>query len=325
MTLALEGINRAYTLARAGSVPEGMDGFVDLETFGRSTRYTALTSRFNSVEIVCDSIILSFFLFSGVLPVLYFHLGAVLGSSIWAQAAILVVIGQLLDLPGWPLDWWHTFHVEGKFGFNKTTGRLWLTDRLKGIVVGTCLMYPLLALLLVLVKVPFWWVWGFACTFLFMLLMMVVYPMWIMPLFNKFTPLPDGELKERLMSLAGRTGFHAKTILVMDGSRRSGHSNAFFSGIGKSRRVVLFDTLVEQLTPEELEGVLAHEIGHYKLGHIPRMLVVSGFLTFFAFAVIGWLAGSAWFVTSFGFSYDPARLAPVFLLFSMLSGVATFW
>jgi STE24 endopeptidase len=235
------------------------------------------------------------------------------------------VIGQILDLPDWPLDWWHTFRVEEKFGFNKSTRRLWLADKLKGIAVGACLMYPLATVLLALVRIPYWWMWGFACTFLFMLVLMVLYPMFIMPLFNKFTPLAEGELKERLMSLATRTGFHARTILVMDGSRRSGHSNAFFSGIGKARRVVLFDTLIAQLSPEELEGVLAHEIGHNKLGHIPRMVAVSGILTFLSFALLGWLAGCPWFVTSFGFAHDPARLAPALLLFSLLSGLATFW
>ena len=325
LTLVLENMNRRYTLARAGSVPEGMEGFVDLETFAKSARYTAESSRFACTEVLYESLVLFAFLYSGVLPALYLELGSVLGGSVWAQAAILVLVGQIVDCAGWPLDWWHTFRVEEKFGFNKQTTGLWIADKFKGIGVGVCLMYPLLSLLLVLVRVPCWWFWGFACTFLFMLLLMVVYPMWIMPLFNKFTPLQDGELKDRLMSLAERTGFRAKTILVMDGSRRSGHSNAFFSGIGRSRRVVLFDTLIAQLTPEELEAVLAHEIGHYKLGHIPRMLAVSGVLTLFAFGVIGWLAESPWFVSSFGFSYDPSRLAPVFLLFSLLSGVATFW
>jgi STE24 endopeptidase len=141
--------------------------------------------------------------------------------------------------------------------------------------------------------------------------------------------MQEGSLKERLMSLAERTGFKAKTILVMDGSKRSAHSNAFFTGIGKSRRVVLFDTLVEQLTPEELEAVLAHEIGHYKLGHIPKSLALAGVGTFVVFAIIAWLAQSAWFVQSMGFVPDPTLevrpMAPVLLLFTLLAGLAAFW
>ncbi|MFA5258306.1 MAG: M48 family metallopeptidase, partial [Opitutales bacterium] len=325
VSLALDAMNRSYANSHAGAVPDGMEGFVDDETYARSIRYTLVHSRFSSLEMIYESAVLAFFLFSGVLPYMYRGLDALIGQSVAAQAMILVVIGQILDIPDWLTDWWSTFHIEEKFGFNKSTHKLWATDKLKGILLGVLLMYPLFCLVLVLVRVPFWWFWAFVCMFLFQLMLMVLYPMFIMPLFNKFTPLPEGELRERLMSLAQRTGFHARTILVMDGSRRSGHSNAFFSGIGKTRRVVLFDTLVEQLEPEELEGVLAHEIGHYKLGHIPKILVVAGAMTLAAFALIGWLAQSPWFVSAFGFSYDPQRLAPVLLLFSMLAGLAGFW
>lgn len=325
VSLLLDLLNRNHAIAHSGSIPEGMGGFVDLETYGKSIRYTVASSRFSSFNTVYDSVVLAAFLFSGFLPYFYHKLEAAFGTSVWGQSMVLVIVGIVVDLPGWPVDWWHTFHHEERFGFNKSTRRLWLADKIKDMLVSGVLMYPIMCVLLLLVKVPLWWVWGFACVFLFQLLLIVVYPMWIMPLFNKFTPLEDGELKERLMSLAERTRFNAKTILVMDGSKRSGHSNAFFAGIGKSRRVVLFDTLIEQLTPEELEGVLAHEIGHYKLGHIPKSLVEAGLLTFGAFAVIGWLAESPWFVTSFGFPYDPSRLAPVFLLFSLLAGLAGFW
>ena len=325
VSVILDTLHRNYALAHSDSLPRGMDGFIDMETFAKSVRYTTVTSRYLSFEIIYESAFLAFFLFSGVLPWLYRELGSVFGFGIFGQAAILIVVGVLLDIPDLPVDWWHTFRIEESFGFNKSTKKLWIADKLKGVIVSGALMYPLLCLLLLIVRLPFWWVWGFACMLLFQLVLMVVYPMWIMPLFNKFSLLPDGELKERLLSLAQRTGFYVKTIFVMDGSKRSGHSNAFFTGMGKSRRVVLFDTLVEQLTPDELEAVLAHEIGHYKLGHIPKMLAATALLTFCAFALIGWLAASAWFVNSFGFSYDPARLAPVLLLFGLLGGLVTFW
>jgi STE24 endopeptidase len=153
--------------------------------------------------------------------------------------------------------------------------------------------------------------------------MLVLYPKLILPLFNKLTPLPEGELKTRLLTLGDRTGFRAKTIEVMDGSKRSGHSNAFFTGFGRFRRIVLFDTLIAQLTPEELEAVVAHEIGHYRRGHIPKMLLVSAVTMLGGFAVIAWLARSSWFNLAFGF--PPGELAPAFLLFGLLSGLVTFW
>jgi len=146
-----------------------------------------------------------------------------------------------------------------------------------------------------------------------------------MPLFNKFEPLPNGELRERLMDLGKRTGFLAKTILVMDGSKRSSHSNAFFTGFGRFRRIVLFDTLIEQLDTRQLEAVLAHEIGHYKLGHIPKMIAFSAISLLASFAFIGWLAQSEAFVEGFGFAEFTGQLGPVLLLFGLLSGLVTFW
>ena len=325
LSVALDTLNRNYALSHSDALPRGMDGFVDMETFAKSIRYTSVTSRFSSFEIVYDSAILAIVLFSGVLPWAFRGLESVLGYGVFGQAAILLIISLVLDIPELPTDWWHTFRIETQFGFNKSTKALWIADKIKGVLVSALLMYPLICGLLYIVRMPLWWVFGFVFVFAFQLVLMVVYPLWIMPLFNKFTPLPDGELKDRLMSLADRTGFHLASIYVMDGSKRSGHSNAFFTGLGKSRRVVLFDTLVKQLTPEELEAVLAHEIGHYKLGHIPKMLVVASVMTLAAFAIIGWLAASAWFTASFGFSYDPQRLAPVLLLFGLLGGLASFW
>ncbi|MFP4157755.1 MAG: M48 family metallopeptidase, partial [Opitutales bacterium] len=258
----------------------------------------------------------------------YSGLSGVFGESVWGQALVLFTTGLLLGLPGLPFDWWGTFRLEERFGFNKSTQRLWWTDKVKGLIIGFIIVYPLLALLIFLVDAagPLWWVWGFVVFFGFQLIMVVVYPMFIMPLFNKLEPMEDGELKKRLFDLADRTGFKAQTILVMDGSKRSGHSNAFFSGFGRFRRIVLFDTLIEQMEPEELEAVLAHEIGHYKLGHIPKVIALSAVSSLVMFAVLGWLASAAWFVE--GFFFDSAfvgRIVPVLLLFSLLSGLVTFW
>jgi STE24 endopeptidase len=153
--------------------------------------------------------------------------------------------------------------------------------------------------------------------------MIVIYPMWILPWFNKLTPLPDGELRTRLLALADRAEFRAAAVQVMDGSRRSGHSNAFFTGFGRFRRIVLFDTLIAQLESVELEAVLAHEIGHYKLGHIPRMLAVSAAASLGAFWLIGWLANTPAIFMAFGFAVPHVALA--LLLLTLLGGVFAFW
>jgi STE24 endopeptidase len=169
-----------------------------------------------------------------------------------------------------------------------------------------------------------WWLWAWAALLVFQLAFLVLYPRLILPLFNKLTPLPPGELRERLLALSERAGFRCATIEVIDGSKRSAHSNAFFTGFGRFRRIVLFDVLIEQLTPLELEAVLAHEIGHYRLGHVPKMLAVSALLSLAGFALIGWLVGQAWFYT--GFRFDPAAGAPVaLLLFALTSGLVTYW
>jgi STE24 endopeptidase len=159
--------------------------------------------------------------------------------------------------------------------------------------------------------------------FCFQLLMLVLEPRLIRPLFNKLTPLPEGELRARLMALAERTGFKASTIQVMDGSKRSAHSNAFFTGFGRFRRIVLYDTLINQLSPTELEAVLAHEVGHYKCGHIPKMLAVSALIQLAMFALIAWLMQAAWFNPAVGL--PAGALAPTLLVFSLLSGPVMFW
>jgi STE24 endopeptidase len=231
----------------------------------------------------------------------------------------------LLSVPSLPFEWWEQFRLEEKFGFNKSTAGLWVSDKLKGVLLMFAIGLPLLWALLALVKWAgaAWWIWGFALIFGFQLLMLVLYPKLILPLFNKLTPLPEGELRTRLMALGDRTGFQASTIEVIDGSKRSGHSNAYFTGFGRFRRIVLFDTLIAQLTAEELEAVLAHEIGHYRRGHIPKMIAMSAAMLLGGFWTIAWLARSPWFNRAFGFPAN--EVAPSFLLFGLLSGLVTFW
>jgi STE24 endopeptidase len=174
-----------------------------------------------------------------------------------------------------------------------------------------------------------WWLYAAAVVIAFQLLLLLIAPALIMPLFNKFTPLPEGSLRERLFALAQRTEFPTRNIEVMDGSKRSRHSNAFFTGFGRLRKIVLFDTLIAQLTEPELESVLAHEIGHYKKRHVFKLLAVSIAGVFVAFAMIAWLARQEWFYRAFGFEqhagFAAANVAPAMLLFALLAGTITFW
>jgi STE24 endopeptidase len=246
-------------------------------------------------------------------------------DAAWSGALFLVAVGLVLSLPGLPFDWWGQFRLEARFGFNKSSLSLWAVDQVKSAALGVVIGFPLLWALLALVRWvgPWWWLWGFALLFTFQLSMILLYPKLILPLFNKLTPLAEGEMRTRLLALAERAGFRAQTIEVMDGSKRSGHSNAFFTGFGRFRRIVLFDTLMQQLAPEELEAVLAHEIGHYKRGHVPQRIALMAAGELGGLALIAWLARVPWFNTAFGL--PAGETAPAFLLVALIGGLATFW
>jgi STE24 endopeptidase len=299
---------------------------MDLETYRKSVAYTLAKSRFGGITGIFDTGVTALVLFSGVLPWLFVRVaGWGAEQAVWSHAVFVLLAMLLLSVPSLPFEWWEQFRLEEKFGFNKSTVGLWVMDKIKGTVLMFAIGFPLLWALLSLVTWtgPSWWLWGFGLMFGFQLLMLVLYPKLILPLFNKLTPLPEGDLRGRLLALGDRTGFRASTIEVIDGSKRSGHSNAYFTGFGRFRRIVLFDTLIAQLTAEELEAVLAHEIGHYRRGHIPKMIAMSAVMMFGGFGVIAWLARSSWFNPSFGF--PAGELAPSFLLFGLLSGLVTFW
>ncbi|MSU69635.1 MAG: M48 family peptidase [Opitutaceae bacterium] len=324
--LLLGALNRAEVRRHAASPPPAAVAIMDAGTYAKSVDYTLEKSRFGAIRGIFDALVLALVIFGGVLPWLFGRVaswGA--PGAVWDDVSFMLLAGVLLSVPGLPFEWWEQFRLEEKFGFNRSTVALWVTDRLKGLALAGIIGYPLLwALLSLVVWVgPGWWRWGFALTYGVQLLLLVLYPKLILPLFNKLTPLPAGDLRRRLMALADRTGFRAQTIEVIDGSKRTGHSNAYFTGFGRFRRIVLFDTLIAQLSPEELEAVLAHEIGHYRCGHIPKTLAIAGALQLAGFAVVAWLAQSAWFDPAFGF--PPGELAPAFLLFGLLSGLVTFW
>ena len=225
-----------------------------------------------------------------------------LGGGLLQQLALIgsfALIGGLISLP---LSWWSTFQIEERFGFNKMTLLLWLGDLLKGTAVGVLVGLPIAALVLWIMGAagPVWWLWAWGVWMGFNLLLLVLYPTVIAPLFNKFEPLQDESMKTRVQALMQRCGFAAKGLFVMDGSRRSAHANAYFTGLGAAKRVVFFDTLLQRLSPEEVEAVLAHELGHFKHRHVlQRMVGIFGF-SLAGLALLGWLAGQSGFYAGLG-------------------------
>ena len=322
----LDRLNRNHVQTHAHQPPEAVRDIMDEATYRRSVDYTLAKSRFGQMEELWGLAIKILFLCSGFLPwSLSFWAGWV-GSGVLATAGWLLVVSLVMGLPELPLEWWSQFRLEERFGFNKSTLKVWVTDHLKMLALSTVLGLPLIGGILKLTDWigDQWWLWAWVLLMAFQAIMMVLAPILILPLFNKFTPLPEGSLRDRLLKLGERTGFSAKTIQVADGSRRSAHSNAYFTGFGRFRKIVLYDTLIAQLTEVELEAVLAHEIGHYRRGHIPKMLIWAGVSSLVSFALLGWLARQPVFLEAFGFK-GSAGTAPVLLLAGLLGGAVTFW
>jgi STE24 endopeptidase len=323
--MVLERINQRHVLAHADVVPAAFASTVSPENYAKSIAYTLAKGRLEMVNLTWGAILIALLLFSGVLPWFFQMFQHAAGPSIWAGAAFLFTVGMVLSVLDWPLEWYAQFHLEERFGFNTSTAATWWLDRAKGLLLGLALGYPLLVLILKLAANlgGLWWLWAWACLAVFQIVLMLVAPIWIMPLFNKFTPLPAGPLRDALLGLGERAGFRAQDIQVMDGSKRSRHSNAFFTGLGRFRKIVLFDTLVQQLDQAELESVLAHEIGHYKKGHILKTIAFSLAGSLPIFFIVAVLAKAGWFLRGFGFA--PGNLVPVLLLISLLAGLVTFW
>ena len=322
----LEMLNIKNVKAHAGKVPEAFAGFMEESVYKKGVAYTLEKTRFGILEDACRAVFLAALLALWIIPALFDFGIDTFGATVLGQAAALILASVILSLPELPFELYSQFVIEQEYGFNKSTLRLWIVDKIKGFAVGAVLGAPILALILWFSETfkDTWWLWGFAAVAVFQVVMIVVYPRFIMPLFNKIEDLPDGELRTALFAVADKGGFKANTIQVMDGSKRSTHSNAFFTGFGKFRRIVLFDTLVQQLTTSELEAVLAHEIGHYRRGHILKMLALNFAMMFLTFAVMGYLSSSEWFYLGFGFC-EASGFGPVLLMFSMFAGLFTFW
>jgi STE24 endopeptidase len=312
------------------AVPAAFAERITLAAHQKAADYTIAKSRLGILELAFGAVVLLGWTLLGGLDILNQALLAWLGAGLSQQLGLLlsfVVIGGMIDLP---FSLYGTFVLEEKFGFNKITWKLWLVDAIKGAFVGALIGLPIAALILWLMGAAgdLWWLWAWCVWMGFNLLLLLIYPTFIAPLFNKFEPLADESLKERVTKLMNRCGFTAKGLFVMDGSKRSAHANAYFTGFGASKRVVFFDTLLKSLTPGEVDAVLAHELGHFKHKHIIKRIVSMFAMSLVGFALLGFLSNQLWFYLGLGVrpitvDIQGANSALALLLFMMAIPVFT--
>ncbi len=288
------------------AVPAPFAQHVGLADHQKAADYTIAQSRLGLLELAWGTAVLLGWTLLGGLHALNQALlvwfEGRFSSTLAQPLALLVsfsVIGSIIDLP---FSVYRTFVLEQRFGFNRVTVKLWLVDGVKGLAFSALLGVPLAALALWVMGATgnLWWLWTWGLWMGLSLVMMLVYPIWIAPLFNQFRPLEDDGLKTRVSALMTRCGFSSKGFYVMDGSKRSAHANAYFTGFGASKRVVFYDTLLAQLNPDEVDAVLAHELGHFKHGHIAKRMIALFSLSLLAFALLGWVSQQAWFYTGLG-------------------------
>ena len=284
------------------AVPPQFAEKITLESHQKAADYTVAKAKLGLIDLFMGAAVLLALTLFGGLQWLSAHLIPLLGVGMSYQISLLVsftVITSLIDLP---LDYYRQFVLEEKFGFNKMSVRLYFTDMIKNTLIGALIGLPLCWIVLKLMGSAgdLWWLYAWLVWSGFQLLMMVLYPTFIAPLFNKFKPLEDDSLKSRIEGLMQRTGFASKGLFIMDGSKRSAHGNAYFSGFGASKRIVFFDTLIERLAPQEIEAVLAHELGHFKKKHIIKRIALIFILSLGFLALLGYLKQQIWFYTGLG-------------------------
>jgi STE24 endopeptidase len=309
-------------------VPDAFASVIDTAAHQKAADYTIAKLRLGHWDLALDTAMLVMWTLLGGLAFLDQVLLDLIGPGMWQQIALVFSFTLISAVVSLPLSYVQTFHIEQSFGFNRMTLGLWLSDMLKGGLVAAALGLPLLWLVLYLMQSggALWWVIAWGVLVAYQLFVMWLAPSVIMPLFNKFQPLEDATLKDRVIALMQRTGFQANGFFVMDGSRRSAHSNAFFTGLGKQKRVVFFDTLLKQLNADEMEAVLAHELGHAKLKHIPKSLLSSFAFTLVGLAGLGWLSTQTWFYEGMGIQphLGSANDAIALLLFMMFVPLVSF-
>jgi len=315
----------AHVQANRAQVPAAFSQNISLEAHQKAADYSSAKTKLALVEVVVKALLLAALTLGGGLQWIDDTWRNVITNHEIIRGAVVICsalfIGGLIDLP---FEYYKTFTVDEKFGFNKMTKAMFFSDLFKHGLVGLALGLPILfaALWLMQGAGTYWWFYLWVVWSLFNILMLAVYPTFIAPLFNKFTPLADESLKTRIEALLAKCGFKSQGLFVMDGSARSSHGNAYFTGFGSSKRVVFFDTLLSRLNGEEIEAVLAHELGHFKHHHVIKRIALMFFMSFLGLALLGWLMNQAWFYNGLGVAQPSNHMA--LILFLLVSPVFLF-
>jgi STE24 endopeptidase len=305
-------------------VPDSFADSISLQDHQKAADYTTAKVRFGRLPLIYEALLLLIWTLGGGLEWLDRNVIAMQLDPILTGITVILLytlISALLDLP---FSIYSTFVIEEKFGFNRTTVKTFIMDMIKGSLLGLAIGVPLLYVILWLMEQAGdqWWVYTWIVISGFSLFMMWIYPTWIAPIFNKFEPLEEGDTLTRIKNLLERCGFSSNGVFVIDGSKRSSHGNAYFSGFGRNKRIVFFDTLLKMLNDDELEAVLAHELGHFKKKHIIKGMMISFTTTLVALAVLAWLMKADWFYSALGISHASTYMA--LLLFTLIMPVFTF-
>lgn len=313
-----------HVRAHRERVPEAFAGEIDPAEHRKAADYTIARAGLGACDVLLGTALTAFWTLGGgidLLDTLWKNTG---WSAVATGTGVIVSFALINAAAELPLSIWAVFVIEERFGFNRMTAKLFIADLGKSIVLGLVLGVPLAAGALWLMHAAGeqWWLWVWALWLAFSLLLAWAWPRFLAPLFNRFSPLPEGDLRTRVETLLARCGFRSRGVFVMDGSKRSAHGNAYFTGIGNSKRIVFFDTLLEALSPGEIEAVLAHELGHYRLRHVAKRLALTALLGFAGFALLGWIATQTWFYTGLGVTQPSAHAA---LLLFLLAGSVFAW
>jgi STE24 endopeptidase len=301
----------AHVRAHRDATPAAFADHVDTAAHRKAADYTVAKQRLGVLESAADAVVLVAITLGGGLAWLLAATETMALPPLLRDLLLLVGVALIGGIVALPFSWWRTFRLEERFGFNRTTLGVWLADLAKGLAVGAILGVPLTLLVLWLMRSAgaWWWLYAWLAWMAFQMLVLVLFPTVIAPLFNRFSPLPAGDARERIEQLLARCGFRASGLFVMDGSKRSGHGNAYFTGFGRAKRVVFFDTLLTRLAPEEIEAVLAHELGHFRLRHVIKRIVWSAVLSLALLALLAWLAQAPWFYAGLGIAEGDVAVA----------------